>query len=36
VLGTQFGLRSELIAGAVATTTLLATLTLPAIRAILV
>ena len=35
VLGTRFGLRSDVIAGAVATTTVLATLTLPAIRALL-
>ena len=35
VLGTQFGLRSDVLAVSVATTTLLATLTLPAIRALL-
>jgi predicted permease len=35
VLGTRYGLRSDVLAGAVVVTTLLATLTLPAWRAVL-
>ena len=35
VLGTRYGLRSDVLAGAVVVTTLLATVTLPAWRAVL-
>jgi predicted permease len=35
VLGTRYGLRSDVLAGAVVVTTLLATITLPAWRAVL-
>jgi hypothetical protein len=35
VLGTRYGLRSDILAGAVVVPTLLATITLPAWRAVL-